>query len=251
MGFACSCRIQSVAFACCNRPRLIAFLGVFVCSITMPTPCASMLHLRTYLVCNGVWVCGCVGVWVCGCVGVWVCGCVGVWVCGCVLCAPSVTLACWPGPYKYMDTAVPAQCHNPQAVQLPDGTFAMFHIFNGTGACHCVVRYQRFDWPSVCTGSWAICVRKHCKRRCCRIRCITFADCGTLDRQLSRVLLNVRTPTLEYRMLCRVPAAGRGSVDELYEGPCCGGRRTAPGSNSFHWGEDGKGLRSRWRGWVV
>jgi hypothetical protein len=44
------------------------------------------------------------------------------------------------GPYKFVDTAIPVWCHNPQAVRLHDGTYALFHIGDGNGGYvhHCV-----------------------------------------------------------------------------------------------------------------
>jgi hypothetical protein len=38
------------------------------------------------------------------------------------------------GPYTKQDAAVGVWCHNPAAVTLPDGTFALFHIGDGTGS---------------------------------------------------------------------------------------------------------------------
>ncbi len=37
------------------------------------------------------------------------------------------------GPYTFQDAAVPVWCHNPQAVVLHDGSYALFHIGDGDG----------------------------------------------------------------------------------------------------------------------
>eukprot|EP00929_Paragymnodinium_shiwhaense_P113412 TRINITY_DN81706_c0_g1_i1.p1 TRINITY_DN81706_c0_g1~~TRINITY_DN81706_c0_g1_i1.p1 ORF type:complete len:473 (-),score=95.39 TRINITY_DN81706_c0_g1_i1:434-1852(-) len=50
------------------------------------------------------------------------------------------------GPYVFKDTAINTWTHNPMLVQLKDGTFAIFHIGDGSGIA---------DGGKVCDGRWA------------------------------------------------------------------------------------------------
>eukprot|EP01048_Picozoa_sp_COSAG05_P016413 COSAG05_NODE_2108_length_3550_cov_2.253839_2_plen_305_part_00 len=55
------------------------------------------------------------------------------------------------GPYAFADVAIPTWAHNAAPVTLADGSYAIFHIGDGTGATHggtnCTCMWQGKGWP--------------------------------------------------------------------------------------------------------
>ena len=60
--------------------------------------------------------------------------------------SPNIT-----GPYTFSDVALPVWAHNPDILALPDGTFALIHIGEGSGSasggdiCHNDVNYLQYE----------------------------------------------------------------------------------------------------------